>query len=137
MYVDPNRAAHDAITAAGLTIGTHQNGERHTASTRTYTGVLRRGTQVVADCGHLHANRDQSSRTGGTSATDCIRLLVRAAVRPAFADYEANEIATRWMRLGPYATTSMREQVKADAPTEVVAYRAKVAQIADLLGGAE
>lgn len=103
---------------------------------RAYTGVLRIGRNVVAECGHTHTNRDESSRTGGRSATDCIHDLVRAAQRPSAADAEASRIAAAWQILGRRGfevSASTIAKAKADAPAQVAAYRAKVAEVAALL----
>lgn len=43
-----------------------------------WVGVIKSDEgQVLAECGHTHTNRDQSSRFNGRSATDCARELVR------------------------------------------------------------
>jgi hypothetical protein len=43
-----------------------------TGTTGSWTGVIRRGTRVVAECGHRHTNRNY----GAGSAADCIRGAV-------------------------------------------------------------
>lgn len=68
-------------------------------STYRYTGVITAGTTTLADCGHQHRNRDQTTRTGGTSARDCITLLLRATVLPALAEQLTTEAANAWQAL--------------------------------------
>jgi hypothetical protein len=132
---DPATAAREAITNAGLRIGTRRDDGGRNGRDIAYVGVLRRGSRIVVECGHRHTNRDASTRTGGTSASDCIRELARAALRPNFLEHQAQQIATAWTRLGPHVTTTTREKARADAPANVAAYRALVAKVATLIGG--
>ncbi len=60
---------------ATLTIGTRRI---TVAGGYRYTGQLRNGRTVLAECGHEHDNRNQSTRTSGESATDCITMALRA-----------------------------------------------------------
>jgi hypothetical protein len=98
--------------------------------------VLRRGRTIVIECGHVHRNRDESTRSAGTSASDCVRELVRASSRPKLVEHNAERITTAWMRLGLWVLPSTREIVRHDAPAAVAFYRGKVAAIAAELGGA-
>lgn len=121
-----------ALAAAGLTIGTRRAELGH-------VGVLRRGREIAAECGHPHTNRDTSSRTGGTSAADCARELVRAARRPRLAESRAAEIAGSWRKLtssrGFAVPSSAIERAKAEAPQDAAAYCGRVAAVAELLDG--
>ncbi len=112
-----------AVAAAGLTIGTRRTDDER------YVGVLRRGRTIVVECGHSHHNRDTSTRTSGTSASDCMRELVQASSRPKLVEYNAEQIATAWMRLGPWVLPSTRDIVRHDAPVAVAFYRGKVAAV--------
>lgn len=123
-----DREHRAALEAARLTIGTSR------ADTGAYVGVLRRGRAIVLECGHVHHNRDTSTRSGGTSASDCVRELVLAARRPVFAEHRAQQIATAWQRLGSWGTASTVERARAAAPGEVATFRELVARAAEMLG---
>lgn len=66
--------------APSMRASTRRDGDRQ------YVGVLRVGRRVVAECGHVHTNRDETSKTGGRSARDCAERIMRAAHEPFYAD---------------------------------------------------
>lgn len=117
-------------TSARLTPGTRR------ADNDMYVGVLRVGRQVVAECGHLHRNRDISSRTNGPAARDCMKDIVAAAKRPSLAAERATRIRTAWMNTqrGPWATTAAQvERLKVELAADAVAYEALVVEVRSLL----
>lgn len=114
-----------------LVIGTR----RHAGGTG-HVGVLRHGKTIVAECGHDHPNRDTDTRTSGTSARTCMRMLVYATQNEAYADDLAARIENAWRSLGSrgfHVAASTIEKAKAVAPIEVAAFRATVAQVTALL----
>lgn len=118
-----------------ITIGTQRipaTGERGWR----YTGVLRRGETILISCGHEHANRDQSTKTGGTSAKDCITIAVRHTRLPQGAALAADEIRNRWQRLnrtGFQVPADTLAQAKVECAERANAYLALVDELAHLL----
>lgn len=74
-----------------------------------YVGQVRCGGDVVAECGHEHRNRDMSSKTNGTSATDCVRDIINGAQLTSAAEYIADRIRTRWQRTSAAGFVAPRE----------------------------
>ncbi len=107
-----------------ITIGTQRTpatGERGW----TYTGVIRHGDQVLVTCGHEHTNRDQTTKTGGTSAKDCITTAVRHTQLPQGAQMHAAEIRQRWQHLtrrGFQIPADTLAKAKADCAAQADAY---------------
>jgi hypothetical protein len=122
-------SARTALAASGLRTSVRRDGSE-------YVGVLRRGSDIVAECGHRHANREMSTRSRGESAIDCIRRIVNVFDRPAVADMEAQRIANAWqgLRSGFYSVpTSAIDRARVEAPARVAEYRALVATVTDLI----
>jgi hypothetical protein len=114
------------------TTGTRRNGDQHDGF--QYVGVLRIGRKVVAECGHLHQNRDVTTKSGGRSARDCIDRIVRAARHPD----DAAELVTRtrnsWQERGPWeVTASQIERFRARALEDAAELEALIAEVAALL----
>lgn len=97
-----------------------------------YVGVLRDGRAIVAECGHDHANRDAA----GDSATDCIRMVLRATARDAIRDGVADVYRQGWRHLGLRGfqqTTETIARAKADAEAKAAAFVVLVDEVAALL----
>jgi hypothetical protein len=114
-----------------ITIGTRRDGDR-------YVGVLRNGHNVIAECGHRHANRDLDGSVGGRSARTCITRVVRSTVRTEIRDTFAAEIRQSWQHLTRGfqvpASTIAAARVQADA--DAGAFVALVGHVAHLLAAA-
>jgi hypothetical protein len=50
---------------------------------QNWEGVVKDGKRIVAECGHSHHNRDQSTGWSGTCAMDCARKLLRSLTADA------------------------------------------------------
>jgi hypothetical protein len=120
--------------AGGVTVAT-RHGERG-----GHVGVTRRGREVLVECGHLHINRDVSTKASGTSASDCIRQIVRAASFAPLAEQTAAAVANSWRPFadcGSYVPTSTIDRARAEAPAQVAADLELVAAVAALIGVGE
>lgn len=127
---EPAAAPRTAKGCGHVKASTRRNGDRE------YTGVIRIGGKVIIECGHTHTNRDTTSRSGGRSAGDCIRNLIKAAQRPAFAAHEQDRIRNAWQALtrgfhivSPTTIAEARAQDERTAD----AYPALVARVAALI----
>jgi hypothetical protein len=69
----------------------------------SYVGLVKLGRRVVAECGHLHANRDWSATVAGGSAKSCAESILDGARRPATAEHVAKRIRTAPLGLRPGA----------------------------------
>ncbi|MEU8158147.1 hypothetical protein AB0B94_31215 [Micromonospora sp. NPDC048986] len=117
-----------ATATPNLVIGTHRE------TNDRYTGVLRVGRRIVAECGHIHTNRDNTYPTSGLSARDCMKDIVAAAKRPALAVERATKIRNGWMNPGPWETTAaIVEQLKVRCAANAVAYETLVAEVREML----
>jgi hypothetical protein len=99
---------------------------------RQYTGVLRRGRTIVAECGHLHRNRTDSSATEGRSALDCATDLLAAARGEALAVATETRIRGSWQHRQCPSVASV-ERARADAAAAAVDYLARVEQVRGLI----
>ena len=102
---------------------------------RQFTGVLRNGRTVVAECGHVHSNRTDSSASGGRSALDCATDLLAAARGEALAVDTAVRIQTSWQRM-PAASTADVTRNQAAAADLAATYEQRVAAVRALLDDA-
>jgi hypothetical protein len=69
----------------------------------SYVGLVKLGRKVVAECGHLHANRDWPAGVAGGSAKSCAESILDGARRPATAEHTAKRIRTAPLGLRPAA----------------------------------
>lgn len=99
--------------------------------TERYTGVLRTGSQIVAECGHTHTNRDISGRRN-PSARDCITDVIRAAQKPELAIVHAAQIRLSWERAGAVSAAGV-ERDKAAAEQAALDYEALIIRVRELL----
>ncbi|WP_043737500.1 hypothetical protein [Nocardia asiatica] len=112
-----------------LTIGTLFDQD-----TGDYRRVLRRGRTIVADCGHLHPNRDQSS-SSNSSARDCITLLVRAAGDPDLLAERQSAAARNTESFIRFARPLEADEIRADAERERTRFADVVAALRALING--
>lgn len=121
------------MNATPITVGTQRT---RTADGYRHTGVLRHGNTILATCGHEHTNRDQSTRTSGESARDCITMALRSTVNAATRDDRADSYRNAWMRLTRGSFTvpaSTIDKAKADSAANADQFLALVDRIAHLL----
>lgn len=130
-YVTLEGKAKRIAATAGLTVGTRRD---NTGGVFRYTGVLRRGRRVVAECGHTHLNRDIT--TGRSrAAAECIARQIIAAGDNTFAGHEVAAIRIGWQYLtrGFSAPADTIANAKAECAAEADAYPAKLAALTALL----
>lgn len=116
-----------------LTIGTRRV---TVAGGYRYIGQLRDGRAVLVECGHEHDNRNQSTRTSGESATDCMVMTLRATALPALREDRINGYQAAWQRLtrNPFGVpASTIEAAKADSACAADAYAHLVDHVAGIL----
>lgn len=64
-----------------------------------WIGVLQVCGVLLVPCGHVHHNRDVSTRTGGEAAQVCARMILEGARRPALAASRAEQMRDAWRSL--------------------------------------
>lgn len=99
-----------------------------------YVGVIRHNGRVVVECGHVHANRDASTRTNGRSARDCAAEILNGARKQATAEHYTTKRRNAWTNLSSTVfTASTVATVKAGCAEDATAYTAAVAAVRALL----
>lgn len=96
-----------------------------------YTGTLRNGTTVIAECGHEHTNRTTSTKTSGRSAVDCVRDLLAATANEARAAANVATFRNRWIgltRTGIHSQDTIAK-AKADAAADADAWEVLVPRV--------
>ncbi|MEV5211312.1 hypothetical protein AB0K35_27950 [Micromonospora sp. NPDC053740] len=90
---------------------------------------------------HEHTNRDMGSRRNGTSATDCIRYIARAAAKlhthPAIRQGLVQAQRDAWQSLtrGPFATSADSiTRARLECGERADALDVVIGQLADVLG---
>lgn len=103
----------------------------------SYVGVLRRGRDILAECGHEHTNRGVSTKTGGRSAADCMRDVLHGAWLPAAATAHADGYRNGWLSLtgnaGFITPRDVIDRAKAACAERADAYLALVDTVRGLL----
>jgi hypothetical protein len=96
----------------------------------SYTGVLRHGRAVVAECGHTHPNRDMIGTYGGRSARDCATQILDGAHLEAVAAHHAERRRDGWARLpSTNFTATTVAAAKAHCAADAHAYLAAVSAV--------
>lgn len=129
------KAANTKRQPTGLTVGTRRT-ESGTDTGYAYTGLIRIGRKVAADCGHLHRNRDKPTHHHGRSARGCAERILNAARRPDYATEIVTEVRDGWMRQqsGPWqVTAAMVEQFKANCARDADLLAEKIAALRTLV----
>jgi hypothetical protein len=124
------QAGQEPLAAPVLRLGTRRLDDER------YEGVLRRGTKIVAACGHRHHNRSESTRTNGTSAWHCARSLAMAARHPGYAAEAATRIRNGLSDyIRAYATSgSDAGRLRAAAAAQADAFLAGLPAVAEVIG---
>ncbi len=97
-----------------------------------YIGLIRRGRRgpIVAECGHEHTNRTDSTKPGGRSAVDCAYDVLEGAADPAIAEHVSMRWADRWQALtrgtGHTYTAETIAKTRAASAADAQAYLAAV-----------
>lgn len=138
-----NQAREDAEAAAAEQAAAARRaaraGQPRPSSRRAgdrYVGVVRRGSAIVAECGHEHTNRDWSTGANGASATDCARAILAGAANPHTAEHTAARLRDAWMALtsnaGHTFTAATIAAAKTTAASAADSYLAAVATVRTL-----
>jgi hypothetical protein len=90
-------------TPAGLRASTKRVAGGADGRDWSFVGVVRLGRAIVAECGHLHANRDWPTGTVTGSAKSCAERILDGARRPAAAEHNARQLRTAPLGLHPAA----------------------------------
>jgi hypothetical protein len=118
----------------GAVVGTRRV---ESAAGFTYVGVLRRGRDILAECGHEHANRSVSTKTNGRSAADCMRDVLHGAWLPAAATAHADGFRNGWLSLtrstGFVTPKDVIDRAKTSCAERADAYLALVDTVRGLL----
>jgi hypothetical protein len=115
-----------------ITIGTRRT--TTPGGVHTYTGLLRDGRTVIAECGHQHTNRTTSGRS--TSAADCMRLILKAVANDATRASLVDNARTAWLSLtrgGFTAPTSTIEAAKVECAAAAEQTATRIDQLGDTL----
>ncbi len=98
-----------------------------------WIGVLQDHGVAFVWCGHLHHNRDVSTKSGGEAAQVCARMILQGARIPAIAASRADQFRNAWRTLtmggGFTVPTSVIEAAKKSGAERAAEYLALVEEV--------